>query len=415
MNPRRGSRALGLWVLVACQQVPAATPAPGIAEPGLALYERGIAADGQPVSARHATGGWRLPAAAAACANCHGLRAEGAREGAVAAPSLRWVQDDDASSAALRRALTDGRGRDGRALDPAMPRFDIAARDLDALVHHIARRAAPGVAAHIPRYVTLLPSGNPLRDEAALLDGLDACLAPRAAGDRPTLRWDVRRYDSAQQAVAQWRSLLSDEAVAVVVAPSLRGWSAEFTQLAREGEGAPARAWPLVLFPLVDDPPVLPDGVPVHWLFGGAAERRAAVDIARRQQLPAPDDAARWVAVPARTGAAANQGRARALGAQWAEAACRSVGAIQQAWDAGGAAAQAPAARARLILSRIGRLETIDGLALEPAKAVAVNDWSVWHVGGAGRDAPKLVAPIIRHERVKADSGTARDAGNAAR
>ena len=85
----------------------------------------------QAFAAGDATSSQSLPAAMLACGACHGARAQGQREGGRLAPSLRFSilqQARDglpayADEAALRRAVVQGIGRGGQALDAAMPRF----------------------------------------------------------------------------------------------------------------------------------------------------------------------------------------------------------------------------------------------------------------------------------------------------
>lgn len=395
---------------------------------GRQLYERAIAHDGKPLAARHGSGGWRLPSAAAACANCHGENAEGGREGAVPPPSLRWVRDDATSRLAIRQALREGRGRDGRTLDPSMPRFDIDDADLERLITHLAHLASPQAQSDRarPLFVTLMPQiDSLLADEQALEAELKRCLGDPSARPRAAWRWRVWRHDGAASAAAKLQSMLDDSDTALVVAPSLRGWDSDFAARYAQATPATRRRWPPVLFPLTAEPVQPPPGSAVHWLFGGAAQRDAAVHTARREassrataspaarrdaalrgeaaaiaaatgrEPPDIDDAAAWFAVPARqTTSAPAPGPVRSLGTQWGEAACRAVLALAgQAQELSRRPNEPWAAWARRRLSALPRLETIDGFALEPSRSTAVGEWSVWVREDNGR--VRLVAPAV--------------------
>ena len=73
------------------------------------------------------------------CARCHGDTGEGGSEGGIQAPSLNGEGRTKQEIVGwLSAALHGGRGRDGRALLPAMPRYALSQRDLDALAGYVA-------------------------------------------------------------------------------------------------------------------------------------------------------------------------------------------------------------------------------------------------------------------------------------
>lgn len=372
---------------------------------GAAIYAQGLGERGRPVAARHAAGGWRLRGTVVACANCHGPHREGGREGAVPAPSLRWVEASPAAREQLRAALVSGRGRDGRTLDATMPRFDLEDGEFEALYAHLQRANAQGRGtAELPLYITLLPAPERrLPDEAALLDGLRSCFGTMAGGAAPSLRWELRTYTGTDGAIAAWRQAVADPGVAALVAPSLRGWRDAWAAAVGRQLSVDEAA-PVMIFPFVDDPI---DALPPHaalWLFGGPRERQRVLHQAReaRRRLgdgEAQEDAgfAAWVATPARASVPAARA-ARGVPAIWADAACAAVMAMQQrALDAPGALAVVPAQRLRWALRRSGRLETPMGLLLELDRPVAVNDWAIWALHPPAP--PRLVAPRVRLER----------------
>jgi cytochrome c553 len=106
-----------------------------------------------------------LPADAAPCARCHGVSGEGAREGGVAVPALQGARAA-ADTARWLGAAAQGHGRDGRALQAAMPRYDWSASEREALaafVTALGTDAEPvrGVTPRTLTLGTLLPLSGP--------------------------------------------------------------------------------------------------------------------------------------------------------------------------------------------------------------------------------------------------------------
>lgn len=167
-------------------------PLAAAAEPpdGRALFH-GV----QPFAAGLATTDRRLPAAYAACANCHGPLGEGGREGGSIIPPIgraalfRPQGDQPAypSAAAVTQAILAGTGRDGRSLAAIMPRYRLEPAELAALLDYLGR---VGTAADLPPGVTAtgiaLGTVLPLTGEAApsgraILAGLQDVLGTVAA------------------------------------------------------------------------------------------------------------------------------------------------------------------------------------------------------------------------------------------
>lgn len=182
-----GWRIMGLAAAMALPCLPA-WPA-GAADPagGRALYHgtAGFALGRDATSTR-------LPPAFAACASCHGPSGGGGTEGGIAAPPLGWTAltrprgdlPPYPSADRVLRAVTDGRGRDGTALSPAMPRYrlsDTEARALLAYLKVIGTSAdlPQGVTATEIRIGTALPLSGPAADTGrAVAAGLRDILDP---------------------------------------------------------------------------------------------------------------------------------------------------------------------------------------------------------------------------------------------
>lgn len=239
---------------------------------GRALFERGEAAftDGgtSALQARSTAYGRQVIAgAAAACANCHGIQAQGGGEGNLRAPSLRWPEWGSSSPALragarerLRAALRDGRGGDQRALAALMPRFDVDERTLDALAEHLQVLVADEQSAVPRRRFALLQiaSAQALPIEREVHAQLLQCLRTRLAHQVEPVVLVIDNIESVGPALAM---LQRQSDIVAVLAPPLREQLIGVT--------------PPLLFPLVADPrPALREAV---WLFGGPSARAVAL------------------------------------------------------------------------------------------------------------------------------------------
>lgn len=284
----------GLWPLwavmvLACLPLRAAPADANQVGAGTDLYERGERRqDGASWALSARTGAdasWVLRGAAVACANCHGLQAQGGGEGFQRIPGLRWSEWSspdasvrEAAYARFERAVRNGLGAAGQPLSAAMPRFDIGDEAVQALAAHVARltTAAPTVA--VPRFAVLrqLDQGAPALEQT-VHQRLLRCLRERLGA---RIRLEVIDADSADQAHAHWRRLALQNDVVAVLAPAWRGWRP------RQSEASPSLP---ALFPLIADPV---DGAEaVHWLFGGEHARAVALaltwrDLSGERKLP---------------------------------------------------------------------------------------------------------------------------------
>ncbi|MEL1264505.1 c-type cytochrome [Pseudoxanthomonas putridarboris] len=150
-------QAAGLLLGLACATVAAQADAPG-----RQLYQHGRGQD--PVAVSLGDPPVRVPEERYACARCHGASGMGGSEGGIAAPALAANgPSGEARLAWLEAALREGRGRDGRRLLPAMPRYALSRRDLVALADYLSRlpyAAQPGLDPHRLR-IALDMSGTP--------------------------------------------------------------------------------------------------------------------------------------------------------------------------------------------------------------------------------------------------------------
>jgi ABC-type branched-subunit amino acid transport system substrate-binding protein len=184
--------APALIALACAAFTPAAAAAETISalqQRGAEIYHMGKSASGQPVIARIGGADVPLPGTALACAGCHGPDGGGRPEGGIEPVPLTWDhltkpyghrhasgrEHPPFSEATLKRAITLGIDPAGNRLDPAMPRFDMAAEDLDALIAYLKQLgsgSAPGVTATTIALGMLVAGEGPLAaagDAAAAL------------------------------------------------------------------------------------------------------------------------------------------------------------------------------------------------------------------------------------------------------
>jgi ABC-type branched-subunit amino acid transport system substrate-binding protein len=130
---------------------------------GKQIYLKGESGDGAEIKALLGTDRLEVPAAAFACANCHGLRGEGAREGGLQPPPVNWEtliaphtsaltrrERPPYTEATLARAITAGLDPSGARLHPGMPQYALTpaqTADLVAYLKQLGKEADadPGI------------------------------------------------------------------------------------------------------------------------------------------------------------------------------------------------------------------------------------------------------------------------------
>jgi len=170
---------------------------------GRALYLQGRRSDGTPLAARRA-GGFVLAGAEAACVNCHRRSAMGGTEGrsyippitqdtllqampAGKGPSATGWGRPAYSAASLSRALHAGVDPAGRALDYLMPRYELDAQEISALMHYLGslpKAQGRSVEDGLLHFATVVAPGLPEQDRRAMTDVLQACFAEHNAGPK---------------------------------------------------------------------------------------------------------------------------------------------------------------------------------------------------------------------------------------
>lgn len=206
---------------------------------GRSLFDDGRGRDGRAVIGRVAGGSVPMQGGAVACANCHGKQGSGGGEGWVEAPDIRWFALSKSygarraggearppyDRASFAKALRMGLAPDGVALDSAMPRFDLADDEIDALMSQLMHLSDDRHREDArPSLVVLMPQ-TPTPAADRLLSGLQNCPTANMDGQPPqtlpALR--VMRYSDIADIDGQLVDMARDGSAAALFAPYLIG------------------------------------------------------------------------------------------------------------------------------------------------------------------------------------------------
>lgn len=149
---------------------------------GKQIYVKGESKGGEIVALLGADDPLELPAASFNCANCHGLRGEGTKEGGLQPPPLNWetlmrpatsalTRRERAAytEATLARAISLGVDPAGVRLHPGMPRYVMTPEQLQDLIAYLKQLGkdvdgAPGVTDQKIKIGAVLPLSGPLAE-----------------------------------------------------------------------------------------------------------------------------------------------------------------------------------------------------------------------------------------------------------
>lgn len=206
---------------------------------GRGLFDEGRGRDERAVIGRVAGGSMPMQGGAVACANCHGKYGSGGSEGWIQAPDIRWFALSKSygarraggearppyDRASFAKALRMGLTPDGVALDSAMPRFDLADDEIDALITRLMQLSDDGHReGGRPSLVVLMPQ-TPTPAADRLLSGLQNCPTANLDGQPPQTLPALRvvRYSSIADTDAQLASMARDGSAAALFVPYLIG------------------------------------------------------------------------------------------------------------------------------------------------------------------------------------------------
>jgi ABC-type branched-subunit amino acid transport system substrate-binding protein len=146
---------------------------------GKQIYLKGESAGGE-IKAILGSGDIELSASAFPCANCHGSKGEGSREGGLQPPPLVWSKLTVAGQSALTRqdrspydettlarAITSGVNSSGAKLHPGMPRFRMTGEQMADLIAYLKKIGKavdtdPGLTEESIKVGAALPMTGPL-------------------------------------------------------------------------------------------------------------------------------------------------------------------------------------------------------------------------------------------------------------
>jgi hypothetical protein len=187
-------------------QVEAPAPDAGRIALGRSIYLGTHESLARPGAAR--VDGAPVPAGKAACVSCHRPSGLGGAEGYLVVPPvagfllfnprspqtgrrLPWPSRDRVrpayDAASLRVALNEGRAPDGVALAAPMPRYQLAAEEVEALAAYLGTLSvdtAPGVTDHEVVFATVTTPDVPAEEVADLVRTLQAFFAEKNGGTR---------------------------------------------------------------------------------------------------------------------------------------------------------------------------------------------------------------------------------------
>ncbi|HJZ99243.1 MAG TPA: ABC transporter substrate-binding protein, partial [Candidatus Solibacter sp.] len=272
---------------------------------GRELYRKGRA-NGQAVTVVFGDGNVEMPAESFPCANCHGRRGGGSREGGLRAPSLLWqhlispavseLTGDrrpgyDKNSAAL--AIRSGINPAGAHLHPGMPHYRLTADQMRDLLSYLRalgtdRDWDPGISEKSIRLGAALPLSGPLRavgeDIQQMLRAYFARVNSQQGIYGRALELVVRDSRGEPTATLEAvRRLVQDDQVFALAGSFEPAGSLEANEFLRQAE-TPV-VCPSTLSPRIPTPPN-------PWVFyllpGFADQARALVDFAASRSAGAP-------------------------------------------------------------------------------------------------------------------------------
>lgn len=303
-------RWIALWLAVCAGAALSAEPAaPGEAARGQVIYETGRRTDGSALPA-HRPGAGAVPAASAACANCHRGSGMGQREGKLLVPvvaghilfaplhrstmlrahpamvqqPLRAYDRPAYTARALATAVRDGIDVAGRPLDPAMPRYQLSARDaadLEAYLRQLGSQPLAGVSNGVLHLASVLtPDAQP--EARRTVAAATAAWAAQLSLGGWRVKWSPWVLEGPPQGwAAQLDKRWQDQPVFAMVS------GAGGTHWAPVARFCEARRLPCV-FPSIELPPEATDEAHFNFYLSEGIRAEAALLAQWHAQLPAP-------------------------------------------------------------------------------------------------------------------------------
>lgn len=147
---------------------------------GKEIYLKGESTEGGDIIATLGGGDLDVPATSFPCANCHGLKGEGTKEGGLQPPPITWEtltrprtspltrrERAPYTETTLARSISDGLDSSGAPVHPAMPRYRMTEGQKADLIAYLKKLgteadAAPGITDETIKIGAALPMTGPL-------------------------------------------------------------------------------------------------------------------------------------------------------------------------------------------------------------------------------------------------------------
>lgn len=290
----------------------------GLVAEGRRLYLDGLRADGTPIEGRR-PGGPLLAGRDLACVQCHRPSGMGTVEGVTLVPPLAgdilftpgrppaghqprrapgMALEDHAfrtrpayDMSSFARAMRDGVGAGGATFDLPMPRYRLTDREIAALAAYLRQLGAtpsPGLEAGVVHLATVVAPDVPERQQQAMLDVLERCIASHSPAEGSGRRaWKLQTWRLTGPA-SGWRRQLAEHQRRTPAFAMVGGIGRDWAPVHDfcEAEGMPC------LFPNTDAPGAAPASSIYLWP-GVALEGR----LAARHLLDQPTPPRRLVQV----------------------------------------------------------------------------------------------------------------------
>lgn len=230
---------------------------------GKSIFESGIGRDGRAIGAT--LHGIPLSGAAIACSGCHGKDASGGGEAFIVAPDIRWSSlgkpfpsrraggaGKSYDMISFAKAIRSGHASDGRQLDPAMPRIDLAADEVSSLIAYLSViEQQTGSLQKRPHIISLLPESGHNKYADALSMKLNDCASSHIG--IPIAAIDTLYFSTPIDAVEQLENRIQNTENPLILMPFIMGWEEKYVNFIRSTNTPTVLPFTFLDPPLSDD------------------------------------------------------------------------------------------------------------------------------------------------------------------
>jgi ABC-type branched-subunit amino acid transport system substrate-binding protein len=292
--------ALSAIVIAASAQSPATAQLTPQEKRGKQIYIRGVSPSGKEITAFLGDAGVEVTASTMPCAGCHGLDGQGKPEGGVVPSNITWEaltkpygvthvtgrKHPPYTEKAFEFAITKGLDSGGNRLAVAMPRYEMAAEDLNDLVAYlkkVGKDTDPGLDQTTIRIGTVIPAdGNLVEAGQAVKSALAAYFEEtNSQGGLFNRKLELKVIETPSEPAgrkAATERFIHDQHIFAMAGAFIAGADKEMTSLVANEEVplvGPFSLTPRVGFPVNRQ---------VFYLFSGIAEQSRAMVVAAEQR-----------------------------------------------------------------------------------------------------------------------------------